>query len=98
MKIQWLGHSAFKVVAGDAQVLFDPFLTGSPVFKGDVAETIKGMTHVLLTHGHNDHFGDTIDILKQTGATFVWLWRAGSVSDRRRHPPVAHAPDSPDYR
>jgi L-ascorbate metabolism protein UlaG (beta-lactamase superfamily) len=71
MKIQWLGHSAFKVVVGDAHVLFDPFLTGSPVFKGDVAETIKGTTHVLVTHGHNDHFGDTIDILKQTGATLV---------------------------
>jgi L-ascorbate metabolism protein UlaG (beta-lactamase superfamily) len=71
MLIQWLGHSAFKIVVGDAQVLFDPFLTGSPVFKGDVSETIKGTTHVLLTHGHNDHFGDTIDILKQTGATLV---------------------------
>jgi L-ascorbate metabolism protein UlaG (beta-lactamase superfamily) len=71
MLIQWLGHSAFKVVVGDAQVLFDPFLTGSPVFKGDVGETIKGTTHVLLTHGHNDHFGDTIEILKQTGATLV---------------------------
>jgi L-ascorbate metabolism protein UlaG (beta-lactamase superfamily) len=71
MQIQWLGHSAFKITAGDAHVLFDPFLTGSPVFKGDVAETIKGTTHVLLTHGHNDHFGDTIDILKQTGATLI---------------------------
>jgi L-ascorbate metabolism protein UlaG (beta-lactamase superfamily) len=71
MLIQWLGHSAFKVVVGDAQVLFDPFLTGNPKFSGDVAEVIKGTTHVLLTHGHNDHFGDTIDILKTTGATLV---------------------------
>lgn len=71
MKIQWLGHSAFKVVAGGAQVLFDPFLTGNPKFKGDVGEVIKGTTHVLLTHAHNDHFGDTLDILKKTGATLI---------------------------
>jgi L-ascorbate metabolism protein UlaG (beta-lactamase superfamily) len=71
MQIQWLGHSAFKIVAGEAQVLFDPFLTGNPKFSGDVAKVIRGTTHVLLTHGHNDHFGDTIDILKKTGATLV---------------------------
>ena len=71
MQIQWLGHSAFKIVIGEVRALFDPFLTGNPTFKGDVDEIIAGATHVLLTHGHNDHFGDTIDILKKTGATFV---------------------------
>lgn len=71
MNIQWLGHSAFKVTAGKTQVLFDPFLTGNPKFSGDLAATIAGTTHVLLTHGHNDHFGDTIEILRQTGATLV---------------------------
>lgn len=71
MQIQWLGHSAFKITAGEASVLFDPFLTGNPKFSGDVAQTIAGTTHVLLTHAHNDHFGDTVDILKQTGATLV---------------------------
>jgi L-ascorbate metabolism protein UlaG (beta-lactamase superfamily) len=71
MRIQWLGHSAFKVVTGEAHVLFDPFLTGNPMFRGKVEETIAGATHVLLTHGHNDHFGDTISILQKTGATLV---------------------------
>ncbi|HXW19182.1 MAG TPA: metal-dependent hydrolase [Roseiarcus sp.] len=71
MRIQWLGHSAFKVATDEARVLFDPFLTGNPLFKGNVAEIIAGATHVLLTHGHNDHFGDTISILQKTGATLV---------------------------
>lgn len=71
MLIQWLGHSAFKVTIGSAQILFDPFLKGNPQFKGDFAATIKGATHVLVTHMHNDHFGDTIEILKSTGATLV---------------------------
>ena len=71
MKIQWLGHSAFKATLGAAEILFDPFLKGNPKFSGDFEATIKGTTHVLLTHAHNDHFGDTIEILKATGATVV---------------------------
>ena len=71
MHIQYLGHSAFKVTVAGAVVLFDPFLTGNPKFSGDRDAVIEGVTHVLLTHGHNDHFGDTLDILKRTGATLV---------------------------
>ena len=71
MDIQWLGHSAFKVVAGKAHVLFDPFLNGNPLFSGDYEGIVRGTTHVLMTHAHNDHFGDTVDILKRTGATLV---------------------------
>lgn len=71
MKIQWLGHSAFKITGKDATVLIDPFLTGNPKFGGTVDEAAEGVTHVLLTHGHNDHFGDTLDILKKTGATLI---------------------------
>lgn len=68
MQIQYLGHSAFKLMGEQATVLIDPFLNGNPKFTGDYEETIKGVTHVCLTHMHNDHFGDTPDILKKTGA------------------------------
>lgn len=30
-----------------------------------------GVTHVLLTHGHDDHVGDTLAILKKTDAMLV---------------------------
>jgi len=71
MKIQWLGHSAFKITGTSATLLVDPFLTGNPKFSGNRDEVLEGVTHVLLTHGHNDHFGDTIAILEQTGATLI---------------------------
>jgi L-ascorbate metabolism protein UlaG (beta-lactamase superfamily) len=71
MQIQYLGHAAFKLTTGDAVVLFDPFLTGNPRFTGDRDAVIAGTTHVLLTHAHNDHFGDTFDIVEQTGAMLV---------------------------
>ncbi len=71
MDIQWLGHSAFKITGKDAVLLIDPFLTGNPKFSGSVDEVTKDVNYVLLTHGHNDHFGDTVNILKSTGAKLI---------------------------
>ncbi|WP_372425500.1 metal-dependent hydrolase [Salinarimonas chemoclinalis] len=71
MKITWFGHSAFRLEFGDAVVLIDPFLSGNPAFEGDLGEATKGTTHVLLTHAHGDHVGDTVAIAKETGAKVV---------------------------
>lgn len=71
MKITYFGHSAFRIETGNAVIMLDPFLTGNPLFKGDAMEVSHGATHVLLTHGHDDHRGDTVDICKKTGATLV---------------------------
>ncbi len=71
MKVTWFGHSAFRLEFGTSVVLVDPFLTGNPVFKGDVATASAGATHVLLTHGHADHVGDTVAICQATGAKLV---------------------------
>ena len=30
MKLTWYGHSAFRIEAGGAKILIDPFLTGNP--------------------------------------------------------------------
>lgn len=68
MHINYLGHSAFKLVGENAVVLIDPFLNGNPSFSGNYDEVIADVTHVCLTHMHNDHFGDTLDILKKTKA------------------------------
>ncbi|HEY8612822.1 MAG TPA: metal-dependent hydrolase [Roseomonas sp.] len=71
MKITWFGHSAFRLEFGSAVVLIDPFLTGNVTFKGTVEEASKGATHIVLTHGHGDHVGDTVAIAKATGAKLV---------------------------
>ena len=31
MKQTWHGHSPFRIEAGEAKILIDPFLSGSPV-------------------------------------------------------------------
>lgn len=69
MQITWFGHSAFRLDFNGAAVLIDPFFTGNPAFVSDKEAAIKGVSHILLTHGHADHVGDTLDIAKKTGAT-----------------------------
>ncbi len=71
MELTWYGHSTFRVDHGDAHILIDPFLTGNPSWEGGWEGPADGITHVLLTHGHDDHIGDALDILKKTGAMLV---------------------------
>jgi L-ascorbate metabolism protein UlaG (beta-lactamase superfamily) len=67
--IRFLGQSCFELEAGGATVLTDPFLTGNP--KGAASADEMEPDVILLTHGHADHLGDTVDIAKRTGATVV---------------------------
>ena len=77
MRIAWLGHSGFRIETGKSVVLVDPFLTGNGRFEGSGAskdDVTKGATHVVLSHGHDDHVGDTADICKKTGATLIAIF------------------------
>jgi L-ascorbate metabolism protein UlaG (beta-lactamase superfamily) len=67
--VRYLGHSAIHLSGGGADVLIDPFLTHNP--KAAVSADEVTADVILLTHGHQDHFGDTVDIAKRTGATVV---------------------------
>ncbi len=69
MKIRFLGQSCFELSDGDTRLLTDPFLTGNP--KAAVEASELEPTHILLTHGHADHLGDTVDIAKRTGAQVI---------------------------
>jgi L-ascorbate metabolism protein UlaG (beta-lactamase superfamily) len=69
MDIRFLGHAAFELSDGSTSVLIDPFLTGNP--KAAVAADDLSPQAILLTHGHVDHFGDTVSIAKRTGADVV---------------------------
>ncbi|MET1415185.1 metal-dependent hydrolase [Roseibium sp. HPY-6] len=73
MQLTWYGHSAFKIEFADTSILFDPFLNGNPSFPQDLSvdQVGEGVTHVILTHGHDDHVGDSIEILKKTGAQLI---------------------------
>jgi len=71
MKITWYGHSAFRIDHAGKAILIDPFLSGNPSWDGGWEGPAEGATHVLLTHGHDDHLGDAVEICKATGAMLV---------------------------
>jgi L-ascorbate metabolism protein UlaG (beta-lactamase superfamily) len=78
--IRFLGHACFELSDGDTRVLVDPFLTGNP--KAAVEASEVEPTHIFLTHGHADHWGDVVDIAKRTGAQCVAIAEiAGELGD-----------------
>ena len=80
MDIRFLGHSAFELTDGDTRLLIDPFLTGNP--KAAASPDELEPTTILLTHGHADHFGDTVDIAKRTGASVLAIVElAGEIAE-----------------
>jgi L-ascorbate metabolism protein UlaG (beta-lactamase superfamily) len=69
VEIRFLGHACFELIEGDTRVLIDPFLNDNP--SAAVGADEVDPTHLFLTHGHGDHFGDIEAIAKRTGAPVV---------------------------
>jgi L-ascorbate metabolism protein UlaG (beta-lactamase superfamily) len=81
-RVRWLGHACLLLECDGKRILIDPFLTGNPAAAVKPAEVTPDF--ILVSHGHGDHVGDTVDIAKRTGATVVanyeiseWLKKQG---------------------
>ncbi|MDQ0287532.1 L-ascorbate metabolism protein UlaG (beta-lactamase superfamily) [Desulfofundulus luciae] len=80
MKVTFLGHAAF-LLEGEATVLIDPFITGNPVTTVRAEDLHPDL--ILVSHGHGDHLGDTIEIAKRSGATVVSVFELASYCSRQ---------------
>ncbi|MBY8908495.1 metal-dependent hydrolase [Salinicoccus roseus] len=69
MKLSYHGHSIIQLENNDTKVIVDPFINGNELTDLDAGE-VKA-DYILLTHGHNDHVGDTVEIAKNNDATVV---------------------------
>ena len=70
-EIKWYGHATLKITTDEGKViLVDPFITKNPKTpKADKDLTkLEKVDLILLTHGHGDHIGDTLEIVKSTKA------------------------------
>lgn len=71
MKITYHGHSVVLVETNGKKILFDPFITGNG--ECTVNEEQVDADVIILTHGHNDHVGDTVSIAKRNNALVIGL-------------------------
>jgi L-ascorbate metabolism protein UlaG (beta-lactamase superfamily) len=69
LTITYLSHSAFLLEADGKSVLVDPFLTGNDLAARNPDDL--NPTTIIITHAHNDHVGDTLDIAMRTGAQVI---------------------------
>jgi len=75
--LTWLGHSAFRLVTpAGTVVLIDPFLSGNPSCPEHL-KTVDKCDLILLTHAHDDHLGDAIQIANQTGSHVIAIVELG---------------------
>ncbi len=79
--ITWYGHSCVEVVTpGDKTVLFDPWFENPRSPRGP--ETVERCDLMLVTHGHFDHFDNSVQIASRTRPAWpviheldLWLQR-----------------------
>lgn len=69
MQISFHGHSVVKIVTNGTTILIDPFINGNG--QTDLKVENEKPDVILLTHGHNDHVGDTIQLAKAHDALVV---------------------------
>ena len=106
LKITWYSHACFLIESETTKLLIDPFLTGNPL--APVAPTEVNPDYILVSHGHGDHVGDTVEIAKRTGATVIanfeiQTWLSGQGVENRHlvgfdvfHGAVLDGPHSPE--
>jgi L-ascorbate metabolism protein UlaG (beta-lactamase superfamily) len=83
VSITYLGHSGFLFDDGQYAIAVDPFLTDNPLAKHAPSE-IK-CHYVALTHGHADHFGDTLAIAGGNGANVIAAFEICSYVEEQGH-------------
>ncbi len=69
LKFTWFGHAALGLETGGYHILVDPYFSGNPAASVGPDKVLAD--YILVTHGHNDHLGDTVDIARRTGALVI---------------------------
>ncbi|MGD1084058.1 MAG: metal-dependent hydrolase [Verrucomicrobiota bacterium] len=84
MNVTYYGHACFAVEVGVDTLLFDPFITPNPQAAGIDLKSVRA-DYILVSHGHQDHLADAVELAKRTGAPVLanyevatWLGKMGA--------------------
>lgn len=90
VSLTWYSHACVLIETEQVRILVDPFITGNPLAP-ITADQISAEV-ILVSHGHGDHVGDTVQIAEKTGALVIsnfeianWLQRQGVENVHPQH-------------
>ncbi|MDZ5472502.1 metal-dependent hydrolase [Bacillus sp. 31A1R] len=69
MKVSYHGHSVVKIEANGKTILIDPFISGNGLTDLKVNDIKPDV--IILTHGHGDHVGDTVELAKNNDSLVI---------------------------
>jgi L-ascorbate metabolism protein UlaG (beta-lactamase superfamily) len=85
--ILYHGHSNLEILAGAHRLQIDPFYTGNGL--ADVSAEKVNPTHILVSHAHSDHVGDTVAIAKRTKAPITACFEMCQYFQKKGAPNIA---------
>ena len=95
--ITYHGWSSLAVESPEGKLVFDPFWRSYCGAHWFGPEAFDGASVICVTHGHEEHFLDTPDVVRRTGATVVagpavcnFLRKRSRIPDRQLVPPGPH--------
>jgi L-ascorbate metabolism protein UlaG (beta-lactamase superfamily) len=69
MKVSYHGHSVVQIETNGKKIIIDPFIRGNQTTDLKVEDVNPDV--ILLTHGHNDHVGDTVELAKRSNSLVI---------------------------
>ena len=85
-EITWLGHGSWSMTTGrGTNILIDPWISGNPACPVNL-DDITESDIICVTHGHSDHLGNAIELVKRTGAVLVTIPEVAAYCSRHGIP------------
>src|SRR5215472_8150838 len=74
IKLTWLGHATFLIeTPSGRKVLVDPWVMNNPMTPANRKQLDK-IDLMLCTHGHGDHIGDAVELVKRHNPKAVGVY------------------------